>query len=218
MKKSGTFMYHPHADEMVQMAHGHDGLPRRASEGPEVHAGRPRLRLPAQRLRHRAGRRDAEGQHHARLQPVDVEHARISRHRPLRLPHRRPRADPLRQSDHDQPSDPHARLRLRGDLHRRRLGAEVGALAGSDDRRGGRPDARLRVRRDLPGRLGDPLPQVAPHDERHGPRRADDDRRRSSRGRQADPEAGARLHGDGRTRHGRHGRDGDAVARTTRCR
>ena len=58
-----------------------------------------------------------------------------------------------------------------GDLHRRRLGAGKRALAGSHDRRAGRRDARLRVRRRRAGRLGDPLPQVASHHERHGPRR-----------------------------------------------
>ena len=31
LKASGTFMYHPHSDEMVQMAHGHDGHVHRAS-------------------------------------------------------------------------------------------------------------------------------------------------------------------------------------------
>ena len=60
---------------------------------------------------------------------------------------------------------------------------ESGALAGGHDRRRGRPDARLRVRRRRAGRLGVPLPQVASHDERDGPRRADHDRRRPCSGR-----------------------------------
>ena len=49
-------------------------------------------------------------------------------------------------------------------------------LAGGDDGRGRGPDARVRVRRHR-GRLGHPLPQVAPHDERDGPRRPEHDRR-----------------------------------------
>ena len=41
---------------------GHDGLFRRASARPEIHAGRSRLRLPAQCLRHRSRQLCAEGQ------------------------------------------------------------------------------------------------------------------------------------------------------------
>ena len=99
------------------------------------------------------------------------------------------------------------------DRHRRRPDAEEHALARGDDRRRGRPDAADRVHRRRRRRLGVPLPQEPPHDERDGPRRADDDRRRSSRRGAADHEADSRLHGDGRARHGRHGRDGDAAAR-----
>ena len=35
---------------------------------------------------------------------------------------------------------------------------------------------------------------------------------------EGDPQRGARLHADGLDRHGRDGRDGNAAARTTRCR
>jgi hypothetical protein len=41
--------------------------------------------------------------------------------------------------------------RFRGDRHRRRLGAEIGALAGGHHGRGGGPDARHRVHADAPG-------------------------------------------------------------------
>ena len=47
LKKSGTFMYHPHADEMVQMAMGMMGFFVVHPRDPAVHARRPRLRLPA---------------------------------------------------------------------------------------------------------------------------------------------------------------------------
>ena len=55
------------------------------------------------------------------------------------------------------------------ELHRRRLGAGDRAMAGDDDRRAGGLDPRHRVRGRRAGRLGVPLPQVASHDECHGP-------------------------------------------------
>ena len=58
---------------------GHDGFPGRASEEPGVHESRPRLRLPAQRLRHRAGFGNAEDHDDARLQPLGVEQPRSFR-------------------------------------------------------------------------------------------------------------------------------------------
>ena len=51
-------------------------------------------------------------------------------------------------------------------------------------------------------RLGVPLPQVAPHHERDGPRRAQHDRRVAEGSRQGRRQARARLHGDGLDRHG----------------
>jgi FtsP/CotA-like multicopper oxidase with cupredoxin domain len=71
--KSGTFMYHPHSDEMVQMAMGMMGFFVDPSEGPEIHACRPRLRLPAQRLRHRSRLLRAENHGNDRLQSVVME-------------------------------------------------------------------------------------------------------------------------------------------------
>ena len=66
------------------------------------------------------------------------------------------------------------------ELHRRRLGAGDRAMAGDDNRRAGGHDPRHRVRRRRAGRLGVPLPQVAPHDERDGPRRDEFHRRAAS--------------------------------------
>jgi hypothetical protein len=62
-------------------------------------------------------------------------------------------------------------------------------------------------------RLGFPLPQEPPHHGRHGSRRAHHDRRGPPRPGGQDPEDRARLHADGRARHGRYGRHGDAAAR-----
>ena len=62
---------------------GHDGLLGHASER-EASAdrrGRPRLRVPAQRLRHRARQRHAEDHDDARLQPVQLQQPRLSGHR-----------------------------------------------------------------------------------------------------------------------------------------
>ena len=82
LKKSGTFMYHPHADEMVQMAMGMMGFFVVHPKQSRIHARRPRLRVPHQRLRHRSRQLHAADQHDARLQPVDLEQPRVPGHRP----------------------------------------------------------------------------------------------------------------------------------------
>ena len=85
LQKSGTFMYHPHSDEMVQMAMGMMGFFVVHPRDPKLPAPRrPRLRLPAQRLRHRARHLRAEGHRDARLQSVDLQQPRVPRHRPAR--------------------------------------------------------------------------------------------------------------------------------------
>ena len=194
-RRPGTFMYHPHADEMTQMAMGMMGFwvthPR--AKHPLIDAGRPRLLHPAQRLRHRSRQLHAEDHDHARLQPVVVEQPHLSRHRPAGDAQERPRAHPPRQPDHDQPPDPPARTRVRGDRHRWRPDAQGQPLAGGHHRRRGRPDAPDRVPGRRGRRLGVPLPQEPPHHERDGPRRADHDRRRSPRHRQEDHPARSRT-------------------------
>ncbi len=66
-RRPGTFMYHPHADEMVQMAMGMMGLwiTHPKAQAPAHRQGAARLRLPAQRLRRGARQHDPQGQHHA---------------------------------------------------------------------------------------------------------------------------------------------------------
>jgi FtsP/CotA-like multicopper oxidase with cupredoxin domain len=87
------------------------------------------------------------------------------------------------------------------------------ALDGSHHRHRRRADAADRVSRRRGGRLGLPLPQEPSHHERHGPWRADADRGRSLGPGRQDQQAHSGLHGDGRARHGRHGGNGNAAAR-----
>jgi FtsP/CotA-like multicopper oxidase with cupredoxin domain len=49
LQRSGTFMYHPHADEMTQMAMGMMGSSS-STRRTRSSSGRPRLRLPPERL------------------------------------------------------------------------------------------------------------------------------------------------------------------------
>ena len=170
LKKSGTFMYHPHADEMVQMAMGMMGFFVVHPRDPEVHAGGSRFRLSDAELRHRSRQLHAEGHDHARFQFVGLEQPRFPRHRSARGAQGRSRARAHRQSHDDQSSDPHARLSFPCHRHRWRMGSGKRAHPGSFDRRAGWRDARLRICGRRAGRLGDPLPQVASHHERDGAR------------------------------------------------
>ena len=181
LRKSGTFMYHPHADEMVQMAMGMMGFFVVHPRDPELHARRPRLRLPAHRLRHRSRHLCAEGQRDDGLQPVDLEQPRVPGHRPLVVAKGdrvRVRVGNLTMTNHP--------------IHMHGYDFEVTCTDGGWVR----PEARWpEVTIDIPvgamrafefvadraRRLGDPLPQVAPHHERHGSRRADLHRRRQAR-------------------------------------
>ena len=138
MKKSGTFMYHPHADEMVQMAMGMMGFI-------VVHPKNPAFMRVDRDFVFLINAYDIDpGAATPKVNTMldfnlwTLEQPRVPGHRPPRRPKGRPRAHPHRQPDHDEPPDPHARLRLRGDLHRRRLGARSRALAGGDGRRAGR--------------------------------------------------------------------------------
>jgi FtsP/CotA-like multicopper oxidase with cupredoxin domain len=84
-RRPGTFMYHPHADEMTQMAMGMMGFWVTHPKGrhPLIDPGRSRLLLPAQRLRHRSRQLHAENHDHAGFQPVVVEQPHLPGHRPL---------------------------------------------------------------------------------------------------------------------------------------
>ena len=219
LKKSGTFMYHPHADEMVQMAMGMMGLFVVHPRDPQASCASTATSSsscssydidPGSYLPKVTTMTDFNlWTFNSRVFPgIDPSGGAPGR----------PRARPHRQPDHDQPPHPHARPPLRGDLHRRRLGARERALAGSHHRCPCRRHARLRVRRRRARRLGAPLPQVAPHHERDGPRREDLHRRPAARPRQADPQAGARLHADGLAPAWPRWARWKCRCRTTRCR
>ncbi len=74
-------MYHPHSDEMVQMAMGMMGFFVVHPKDPTFMPRRPRLRLPAQRLRHRPRLLRAASHGDDRLQHVVLEQPGVSRHR-----------------------------------------------------------------------------------------------------------------------------------------
>ena len=181
LKRSGTFMYHPHSDEMVQMAMGMMGMF-------VVHPKDPKFRrvdrdfvFIMSAYRHHARRRAAECRRddglqfwtwNARVFPgIDVL--------PVRLGDRvRIRMGNLTMTNH--PIHLHGHHFAR-DLHRWRLGARERAMAGDDHRRARRRDPRHRLRRRRAGRLGLPLPQVASHHERHGPQGEEFHRRAAAR-------------------------------------
>ena len=85
-RRPGTFMYHPHADEMVQMAMGMMGFWVTHPRDPNLYRVDRDFCIPAERLRRGSRQRDAAHQHHAGLQPLDLEQPRLPRHRPAGLP------------------------------------------------------------------------------------------------------------------------------------
>ena len=114
----GTFMYHPHADEMVQIAMGKMGFW-------VTHPREPKscrwtaTTLPVAHLRGRSRHVHAEDQDHGRLQPVHLQQPRVPRHRSPRAAPGRSRPHPHRQPHDVQSPNPHSWGRVRGDRHRR---------------------------------------------------------------------------------------------------
>ena len=144
LKNSGTFMYHPHSDEMVQMAMGMMGMV-------VVHPSDPQFRrVDRDFVFIMSAYRFDPGTSLPKVNEMTdfniwTFNARVF-----------PGIDPLpvrlgdrvrsehRQSHHDQSPDPFARPPFRGDLHRRRLGAGERAMAGGDDRCARRRCSRIR--------------------------------------------------------------------------
>ena len=129
LTKSGTFMYHPHADEMVQMAMGMMGMfivhPKDIRQ---QRVDRDFVFLLAS-YDIDPGSMTPKVDDHARLQPVDLEQPRVPGHRPLGVSHGRPGAHPFRQPHDDEPPHAPARARLRSHGYGWWMGPEVGALA-----------------------------------------------------------------------------------------
>ena len=214
LQKSGTFMYHPHADEMVQMAMGMMGFF-------VIHPRDPNFMRVDRDFVFLLNAYDVDpGSYVPKVMTMTDFNLWTWNSRAF------PGIDPLvaRQGDRvrirignltmtNHPIHLHGHA-FRGHRHGRRLGSGKRALARGLHRYSGRRHARDRIRRRRAGRLGHPLPQVAPHHERHGPQREDLHRRRAkTRSDESDQEARARLHDDGLARHGRDGRDGNADAR-----
>ena len=198
LKKSGTFMYHPHADEMVQMAMGMMGFF-------VIHPRDPKLHRVDRDFVFLLNAFDIDpGAYMPKVMTMTDFNLWAWNTRVF------PGIDPL--------------VVRKGDRVRVRIGnltmtthpihmhgydfavtctdggwvPEERALARGDDRYSGRRHARVRVRRRRARRLGVPLPQVAPHHERHGAQREHLHRRAATRPHARYPSARLpRLHGDG---------------------
>ena len=121
--KSGTHMYHPHADEMVQMAMGMMGFL-------VIHPADPNFqRVDRDFVFLMAGYDIDPGSYTPKVMTMLDFNLWAWNSRvfpgidPLRLQLRRQGSHPHRQSDHDQPPDPQARCAVHGHLHGWRLGA-----------------------------------------------------------------------------------------------
>ena len=210
IKGSGTFMYHPHSDEMVQMAMGLMG-------SLVVHPKDPQFRRvdrdfvfimssyrfdPGTSLPQVSEMTDFNiWTFNARVFPgIDVMPVRLSDRVRIRMAN----------ITMNQSPDPPAWASFRGELHRRRLGAGERATARNDDRRACRRDTCGRSCGGCSGRLGIPLPQVASHDECHGSPGEELHWPGRARSRQGAVPRGAERHGHGHGWHGHDGRDGDA--------
>ena len=119
LKQFGTQMYHPHTDEMIQMAMGLEGFfvihPKDGEEDP---IDRDFLHLPPG-MERRAGHQHAQPDDHDGLQHVHLQQPHLSRHGPARGEDQRSGAHPAGEPEHGQPSDPLPRTPLVDHLHRR---------------------------------------------------------------------------------------------------
>ena len=147
LRRSGTFMYHPHADEMLQMAMGMMGFfivhPKDPSEhrvdrdfvfllnAYDIEPGAyvPKVNTMLDFNLWTFNSRAFPG----------IDHMVVRKDDRVRI-----RFGNLTMTNHP---DPPPRPRIRSDLHRWRLDQARGALAGGDGRLRGRPDARCRVYR-----------------------------------------------------------------------
>ena len=197
LKGSGTFMYHPHSDEMVQMAMGMMGMV-------VVHPKDPNFRRadrdfvfvmsayrfdPGTALPKVAEMTDFNiWTLNARVFPaIDVMPVRLNDRVRIRMGNLTMTAHPMHLHGHH----------FRGELHRWRLGAGDRAIPRGDHRRAGGCRTGHRLRRRRSWRLGVSLPQVAPHHECHGAQCGELDRRSGAGSGEGGQEGGAERHGHG---------------------
>jgi FtsP/CotA-like multicopper oxidase with cupredoxin domain len=100
-------MYHPHADEMTQMAMGMMGfwVTHPKTKHPLIDEVRPGFLLPAQRLRHRSGQLHTQGHDRCWTSTCGPGTAGSFRASTAQRAQERQGAHPHRQPDDDQPPD-----------------------------------------------------------------------------------------------------------------
>ena len=212
LRQSGTFMYHPHADETVQMAMGMMGM----------------FIIHPKDRSHKVDRDYCIMLHNWDIEPgAKTPKAATMTEFNLWTMNSRvfPGIDPMvaklgdrvrirvgNLSMHDHPMHIHGvNMKVTctdgGWVPESAQWPETTVLCS------GRQHARARIHRRRAGRLAVPLPQNPPCDERHGPRRSEHARRAPTRRGKSRAATRARLHGHGRKRHGRDGGNAHGVAR-----
>ena len=119
-QRPGTFMYHPHADEMVQMAMGMMGFWVTHPKDPQFMRVDRDFVFLLNAYDIEPGSCTPKIMTMLDFNLLDVQQPRLPGHRSAGRAAERPRAHPHRQPDDDQPPDPPARPRVRGHRHRRR--------------------------------------------------------------------------------------------------
>jgi FtsP/CotA-like multicopper oxidase with cupredoxin domain len=110
-RRPGTFMYHPHADEMTQMAMGMMGfwVTHPKAKHPLIDEVQRDFCFLLNAFDVNPGSMTPHGQHHAGLQHLVMEQPRVPGHRIAERALERQGAHPRGQPDHDQPPHPPAR-------------------------------------------------------------------------------------------------------------
>ena len=129
-RRPGTFMYHPHADEMTQMAMGMMGFWVTHPKGkhPLIDTVQRDFCVLLSAFDIDPGSRTPENHDHERFQFVDLEQPHLPRHRQPERAAQRQGTDALWQPDHDQPPNPSAWPRIFGNRHRWRPNPEIDPL------------------------------------------------------------------------------------------
>jgi hypothetical protein len=212
-------MYHPHADEMVQMAMGMMGfwITHPKGKHPLIDEVDRDFCFLLNAYDIDPGSYHAEDHDDAGLQPVELEQPHLPGHRPAGGAAHGQGAHPHRQPDDDQPPDPPARARVPvtgtdgGPTPKSTRWPEVtadiavGQMRQIDFLADEEGDWAFHCHKShhTMNAMGHDVPTMIGVDHRGVAKQIT----------QADP----RLHGDGRARHEGHDRDGDAAARQHRA-